>query len=710
MKIDYPRHDREGWTRFVPSWKLVLGTLGSLFAVGALAFSALFAWAWVTIDIPEENDVAAAQTSIIYWNNGTREMARLGDTNRISVPIEEIPLEMQHAVVAAEDRRFYEHSGFDIVGFSRAMWNNLTTGSTQGGSTITQQYAKNAYLTQDQTYIRKFKELVLSLKLESNLSKDQIMERYLNTIYFGRGAYGIETAAEAYFGVSASELTLEQSAVLAAIINSPGAFNPETNMDALQVRYAYVLNGMAEEGYITAAERDAALDNFPEIEERSESERYRGPTGYLIRAVEEELLELGFTEEEIAAGGLRIVSTFNRKAQRAAVAAVKDEAPTTGMEGVRIGLAAVEPVTGEVIAMYGGANYLEESLNNATQGRQQAGSTFKPFGLAAATEAGIGLDSLWPGNSPTEVAGYTVNNYGDNSYGDLVTLLQGTEQSINTVYVSAEEETGVRPVQDVSLRAGIPEDTPGLNLESPDLTFVLGTASPHTIDIAASYATFAARGLRADTTTIRRVQTPDGSLLYERENADQRTFDENTADVVNYALQKVVTNGTGRPALAVGRPVAGKTGTTDEYKASWFAGYAPQLAAAVSFSKSGPNGEELSLSGTGGLTQFYGSAFPARIWTAFMRGALDGEPVIDFVPPADLPSGGGFPSPEPTEEPTPTDEPSPTAEPTLDPTPTPEPSAPPPTTAPPTTAPPTPQPTKTNAPPGQGQGSAAPAP
>ncbi len=667
----------------------MFGTLGTLFAIGALALSALFAWAWVTIDIPEENEVAAAQTSIIYWNNGTREMARLGDTNRISVPIEEIPQDMQHAVVAAEDRRFYEHSGFDIVGFSRAMWNNLTTGSTQGGSTITQQYAKNAYLTQDQTYIRKFKELVLSLKLEINLPKDEIMERYLNTIYFGRGAYGVETAAEAYFGVSASELTLEQSAVLAAIINSPGAFNPETNMDALEARYAYVLNGMQEEGYITAAERDEALDNFPEIEERSESERYRGTTGYLIRAVEEELLELGFTEQEIAAGGLRIVSTFDRKSQRAAVAAVKDESPTTGMEGVRIGLAAVEPVTGEVIAMYGGPNYLQESLNNATQGRQQAGSTFKPFGLAAATEAGIGLDSLWPGNSPTEVAGYEVNNYGDNSYGDLVTLLTGTEQSINTVYVSAEDETGVRPVQDVSLRAGVPQDTPGMNLESPDLTFVLGTASPHTIDIARAYATFAARGLRADTTTIRRVQTSDGSLLYERENVEQRTFDENTADVVNYALQRVVTNGTGRPAQAVGRPVAGKTGTTDEYKASWFAGYAPQLAAAVSFSKSGPNGEELSLSGTGGLTQFYGSAFPARIWTAFMRGALEGEPVIDFVAPSSLPSGGGFASPEPTEEPSPTDEPSPTEEPTQEPTPEPTTETP---TPEPTTEPPTPEP------------------
>ena len=316
--------------------------------LGAAAFAALFAFAWVTIDIPEENEVAAAQTSIIYWNDGEKEMARLGDTNRISVPIEDIPEDMQHAVVAAEDRRFYEHSGFDIKGFSRAMWNNLTTGSSQGGSTITQQYAKNAYLTQDKTYIRKFKELVLSLKLETTLTKDEILERYLNTIYFGRGAYGVETAAEAYFGVSASELTLEQSAVLAAIINAPGQLQPGHQHGEPGDRYAYVLNAMYEEGYITEAERDEALDNFPEIKKRKVSEKYKGPTGYLIRAVQEELLALGFTEAEIEGGGLRIVSTFDKKAQASAVKAVKEQAPTTGMEGVRIGLAAVEAGHGRV--------------------------------------------------------------------------------------------------------------------------------------------------------------------------------------------------------------------------------------------------------------------------------------------------------------------------------------------------------------------------
>ena len=326
----------------------------------------------------------------------------------------------------------------------------------------------------------------------------------------------METAAEAYFGVSASELTLEQAAVLAAIINAPGNYNPDTNMENLENRYAYVINAMYEEGYITEAERDEALDNFPEIKKRKVSEKYKGPTGYLIRAVQEELLALGFTEAEIEGGGLRIVSTFDKKAQASAVKAVKDEAPTTGMEGVRIGLAAVEPGTGEFIAMYGGADYLEDQFNNATMASQQAGSTFKPFGLAAATEDEIGLDTLWPGNSPTEIAGYEVNNYGDNSYGEQVTLLKGTEQSINTVYVSVENETGVQPVQDAALRAGIPEDTKGLGLEDPNLTFVLGTASPHTVDVAQSYATFAARGERAATTTILSVSATDGSVLYER--------------------------------------------------------------------------------------------------------------------------------------------------------------------------------------------------
>jgi membrane peptidoglycan carboxypeptidase len=694
VRINYPRADREGWRRFIPSWKLVLGSIATVSVVGAVAGAIIFAVAYFTTDIPEPNEVAEAQTTIVYWSGGRNELARLGDTNRVSVPLSEVPEHVRYAVLSAEDRRFYEHNGFDVTGIVRALWNNLTSGSTSGGSTITQQLAKNAYLTSDQTWVRKFREAVLTVKLEVERSKDEILEDYLNVIFYGRSAYGIQTAGQAYFRTDSKDLTLEQGAVLASVINAPGLYNPdeEQGLENLQNRYAYVLNGMVEEGWLDPAEAEVAKDDFPEISERRRDQRYAGPRGHLIRAVQDELVELGFTEQEINAGGLRVVSTFDRQAQRAAEGAVAAQAPTTGMEGVRIGLAAVEPITGEVKAMYGGSDYLEDSFNNATQARYQAGSTFKPFALAAAVEQGIGLDSLWPGNNGYVVdvsPPYTVTNYGDNSYGEWITLLRGTEQSVNTVYVPLTDQVGPERVEDAAVRAGIPEDTQGLE---PFVNIALGNASPHTIDIARAYATFAARGQQTGTTTIRRVGTADGGLLYEREDDTSRTFDELTCDVVNSALQSVVTNGTGGPARAVGRPVAGKTGTTDDYKSSWFAGYAPQLAAAVSFGKSGPDGEELSLSGTGGLTQFYGSAFPARIWTAFMIGALEGEEVLGFVDPVDPPTGGGLSTPTPT----PTETESPTPEPTTE-SPTPEP-----TTESPTPEPTTAPPTASGEPPGQG--------
>jgi membrane peptidoglycan carboxypeptidase len=271
-------------------------------------------------------------------------------------------------------------------------------------------------------------------------------------------------------------------------------------------------------------------------------------------------------------------------------------------------------------------------------------------------------------------------------------LLEGTEQSVNTVYVPLTDEVGPQNVQDAAIRAGIRPDTKGMS-EPPDVTFALGTDSPYTIDVAASYATFAARGERFEAwTSIRRVGTAGGGVLYERENDTRRTFDEGTADVVNFALQSVVQNGTGAPARALGRPTAAKTGSTDDYKSAWFAGYVPQLAAAVSFSKSGPNGEELSLSGTGGQEQFFGSGYPARIWTAFMEAALAGVDVVDFVDPVDPPSGGGLssPTPTPTETPTPTPTETPSPEPTEQP-PSPEPTEQPPSPEP-TVQPPTPDP------------------
>ena len=598
----------------------------ALTGLGAIAVAGLVA----STEVPNPNDVATSEATIVYYANGRAEVGRLGEATRRSIDIDEIPDVAREAVLAAEDRNFYEHGGISPFGIARAAWNNITGGSTQGGSTITQQYAKNAYLTQDRSWNRKVKEALLAFKLETLISKDDILEDYLNTIYFGRGAYGIEAASIAYFGVPASELDASQSAMLAAVIKSPSGLSPENDLNGLRARWSYVLDSMVDEGWLTERARSRA--QFPEIVEARQGNRLGGQTGYLLNAVRDELIGLGFDEQEIERGGLRIVSTFERRAQRAAVAAVRKAGPSSGLKGLRIGLAAVRPGTGEVVAMYGGRDFIKSQINNATRPFAQGGSTFKPFALAAAFEDEIGLNSVWNGDSPLTVQGYTLTNYGGNSYGP-VTLLQATERSINTAYVEVENQVGVSKVADATLRAGMPQNTPGLNLESPDLTFVLGTASPSALSMANSYATFAARGTRADPVTVKQVFGPNGGLLYEHQPQSVNAFDSRVADAVSYALRKAVTDGTGRTAQALGRPAAGKTGTTDDNRSAWFVGYTPQLSAAVLFAKEDADGKPVSLSGTGGLSTVTGGSFPAAIWTAFMSAALAKEPSQAFPDP-----------------------------------------------------------------------------
>jgi membrane peptidoglycan carboxypeptidase len=673
VRIDYPRAGRTGVRRWLPSWRQLL----SLAAIGFVALAGAFAFLWVTTDIPEPNQVATSQTTIVYWSDGERELGRLGDANRISVPLDQVPLHVQQAVLAAEDRDFYEHGGFSPAGIGRAVWNNLSGGDLQGGSTITQQYAKNAYLTQERTLKRKVDELVLSLKLETSVSKDQILEDYLNTIYFGRGAYGIQVASQQYFGRGVDRLTVSQAAALAAIIRSPGNYDPADpdNVDRLRGRWTYVLDGMVGQGWITQEQADEAT--FPKFRKPKPANRFGGTNGYLLDSVRRELVARGITEDELNRGGLRVISTFDRTAQAAAVAAVREEGPESGTDGLRIGLAAVRPGTGEVVAMYGGADYLENSVNNATQAIGQAGSTFKPFALAAAIEDGIALDSTWNGNTAVEIDDYVVNNYGDRSWG-RISLLKATEQSVNSAYVAVSKEVGYDAVVDAAVRAGIPEDTPALE---PVRSVALGVASPHAVEVASAYATFAARGQHADVTVIKKVTGPNGGVLIEVTSSPDQAFDSDVADAVNAALARVVTNGTGSAARELGRPSAGKTGTTNENRSAWYVGYTPQISAAVMFVKDGPDGDPTSLSGVGGLDSVTGGSFPARIWTAFMRGALEGQPVQDFVTPTDLPTG----QPSPTESsasPTPT--PSATSS---SPTPTPTPSA--------TSSSPTPTPTPT---------------
>lgn len=665
MKIDYPRAGRVGVRRWLPSWRQGL----SLVAVGFAGLVAIFILAVALTKVPAPNDLASAQTTIVYWSDGKTELGRIGAANRINVALSDVPLNVQRAVLAAEDRDFYDHGGISPAGIGRSLVNNITGGSLQGGSTITQQYARNAYLTQERTFSRKINEVLLSFKLETTVSKDEILGDYLNTIYFGRGAYGIETASQQYFRTSSKNLTLAQGAAIAAIIRSPASYAPDRHPEKLKGRWLYVLDGMVQKGWITPAQKAAAV--FPKFAPQLAVNRYGGTTGYLLDSVRQQLLAEGFTEDQLNLGGLRVISTFDRAAQAAVVASVTDKSPKSKSAGVRIGVVSIRPGTGEVVAMYGGANYLVDPLNNATQALGQAGSTFKPFALAAATEQGISLNSTWNGNNKTVVDGYKVTNYGDKSWG-TISLLKATEQSVNAVYVGVSQQVGYDQVVDSAVRAGIPDTTPALG---PYRSVALGVASPHVIDVAAAYSTFAARGQQVAPTVILEVRGDNGGLLYQHTANVKQAFDSNTADTVNYALQKVVTNGTGRVAQDLGRPAAAKTGTTNDNKSAWFVGYTPQLVTAVMMVKDGPNNQPVSLSGTGGLSTVTGGSFPARIWTAYMKAALEGQPVQQFDRPADIPSTSPSASvtvtPSATASPTPTVSNTPTASPTPSGSPTP---------------------------------------
>jgi len=644
--VNYPRKNKRGIMRFIPSLKQLVLLAGFGIAAGLLAI----AIAVKVVAIPQASEIATAQTTILYYDDGVTELARLGDANRVSVDFTQIPVITQHAMLAAEDREFYSHGGFSIRGISRAIYTNLMgAAGAGGGSTITQQYAKNAFLTQERTVTRKAKELVLSIKLETLISKDQILADYMNTIYFGRHAYGIESAATSYFGKSAKDLNYSESAFLAAIVQAPSGLAPEKNLDGLQLRWNYVLDGMVTKGWLSQEERSSAM--FPMYLTEPPAQTFSGPQGYLIEQARQTMYASGVTEDQINLGGLRVVTTFNKQAQDAMILAVAEQGPKEKIDGLRIGVASVRPETGEVVAMYGGADYLENQLNNATQMIGQAGSTFKPFTLAAGIESGASLSTAFSGKNKTKVDNYVVVNYGGHSYGDRVTLLKATENSINSAFVELAESVGREVVLKSAIRAGIPADAVGME---PNLAFTLGTASPHVVDIAAAYATFASRGLQVSPSYIKSITTGSGETLFKLSPKPVQAFSTDVADIVTYALQKVVQVGTGTAARALGRPVAGKTGTTNDNKSALFAGYTPELATAVMFVKDGPDGQPVSLSGTGGMSSVTGGSYPARIFTAYMKGALEGVPIQKFP---DLPKGQPNGA-NPTESPSPSAAPS----------------------------------------------------
>ena len=600
----------------------------------------LFGFAYFTVSIPDPNAYVNSQATIIQYADGS-EIGRIGSENRTVVNLAQIPMDVRNAVMAAEDRNFYSNRAINPLAIVAAVWDNVVNlGSGRGGSTITQQYAKTAFLTPERSIQRKVKELVIAIKLENQFTKDEILENYLNTIYFGRGSYGVQTASQVYFGTSVDKLNIAQSAVLASILRSPGLYDPgfkKENLPRLEARFKYVLDGMVEKKWLDKEKADAV--KFPIINPRVTSGALAGPKGYVISWVERELNLLGFTDEQLMIGGYIIKTTLVKEAQEAAVFAVNKEAPTKVPENLHIGLVAIKPGTGEILAMYGGQDYLKYQFNAATQGITSGGSSFKAFALIAALEQGIPLSSVWNGDSPKVYDDgigrpYPVNNYGGESWGNL-SLLTATEKSVNTIYVPLGMKAGLEKVVDVARRAGIPESVE--MVASPSVS--LGSASPHVIDLANAYATFAANGVYAEPFIINEVQGPNKGILYQGRIQAQEVFKKDVMADLTYALSKATSSGTAAVVGArVARPTAGKTGTSNDNASAWFNGYTPEVAASVAFYR---DDATQTLNGIGGLTSVTGGSFPARIWAEFVKKYLAKAPVQQFPEPAFI--GGSEP-------------------------------------------------------------------
>jgi len=690
--------------------RFILGGTG-LLVVMALTFVGVV---YATTDVPRPDDIKTNQVSIVYYSNGTTEMARLGEENRTDVPLSRVPEHVRQAVLAAENRSFYSDPGFSVSGIARAAWNNLTGGATQGGSTITQQYVKNAYLTTEQTLTRKFKELVLSVKIDQNYSKDQILEWYLNTIYFGRGAHGIEAAAQTYFGKPVDELTVEEGAVLAAGIASPALFDPEGHPEDAQERWDFVLGAMVEEGWLEESARDALT--YPKVLPRGPValNQADGPEGLIIRQVTEELARTGFDESRIYSEGLRITTTVNAGAQREAVTAAR-ETLADQPANLRTALVSINPANGAVVAYYGGAT---GTGFDYAQAYRQPGSSFKPYTLAAALEQGIGVSARRDGSQPQTFPDreQPVRNSEGGECSNC-TLKEAITRSLNTTFYGLALEVGPNNVADLAHRAGIreagPDDT--RTLERDGVTggaIGIGEYEVRPIDQASGFSTFANGGVHHDLFFVSRVTDSNGNVLYERSAGEEtRAVAAEVANDVTFAMEDVAA--AGDDELDGGRESAAKTGTAqlddNDNKDAWMVGYVPTLVTAVWI---GTDASEPIRTSEDRLV--YGSGLPSDIWNRYMNAVLASAPQDDLpdealiegdqggsAPPEDGGGGGGGEEqttsapptterstgapPTTTEPPPTTTEPPPTSDPppSSDPPPTSEPppsSEPPPTT------------------------------
>ncbi|MFC6154874.1 transglycosylase domain-containing protein [Nocardioides yefusunii] len=650
QKQNKPQRTRGQKVRRVLLWIAALG-LGGLLA-GLIAFIALY----VMIDIPEENEEFKSETSFVYYADGSSEVGKFAKQNRVPVSLDEMPQTLQDAVVAAENKSFWTDSGLDPKGIVRAAFSNAKAGQTVGGgSTITQQYVKILYLSSERSMTRKVKEAIVSLKIQREMDKREILEGYLNTIFFGRRAYGVQAASRAYFNTDVEDLTLKQSAVLASVLNSPNGMDPSNGDDAkaeLKERYQYTLNRMAADGMITQAEADKAKAKLPKFAKVKTENTYGGQRGHMLKLVRDELLREGYTDEQIDGGGLRVTTTFDKQMMADIEEAVAEQRPEGLSDAdLHIGAATVEPGTGALKAFFGGQDYLESQINWAATGGM-AGSTMKAFTVAAALEDGYSLNDYFQGYSPYVFrGGLKVNNAGEGSHdmGTSVSMITATANSLNTAFVDMSDSMtdGPKKIYKVARAAGIsPEERsekyPGIPTRSVDFNpedslITLGKARISPVNMANAYATFANDGKRADVHVVSKVVDEAGET-WERDKKTRRVIDSDVNNDTIHALQQVVNQGSGRKALALGRPAAGKTGTATagsdsdntHVSSSWFVGFTPQYSTAVMYVRG--DGDD-PLDG-GWMPSYYGGTYPAATWTAAMQRIQSQLPVERFPSPS----------------------------------------------------------------------------
>ncbi|GLZ13507.1 hypothetical protein Acsp04_37420 [Actinomadura sp. NBRC 104425] len=589
---------------------VVLGLLG-------LAVAA-FGVAYLLTPVPSPQEEAIAQGPTFLYSDGKTPIAKTG-VNRDAVRLDTIPKGVRDAVIAAENRSFYDDPGVSIPGTLRAFWSTVSGEQLQGGSTITQQMVRNYYggIGKERSITRKLKEIMVSLKVGREKSKDWILEQYLNTIYFGRDAYGVQAAARAYYGKDVGQLTPAEGAYLAAAIQQPSNFaDPSGSTRAYaENRWRAVVNNMVRDGAVSSA--DAARMTFPQPIKQKVTDVLGGQKGYMVNIAKRELTERrGYTEDEINRSGLKITTTFDKELMDAAQQAVRGNLPKGMSKQIRTGLVSVNPETGQVVAFYGGRGYLEEALSSAFSDWAQAGSGFKPIVLATALDSGLSLNTYVDGSSPQYYNGTAIHNDGNRSYG-TINLVTSTQNSVNTAYVNLGQKVGLDKVTKMAEKMGIPKSQLTANGANKYPTFPLGTISVHPVQQAGVYATFAAEGVHRTPYVVKSVTDNTGKTTRFSEKGE-RVFSAQVARDATYAMQRVVQAGTGRNAqLADGRDVAGKTGTTDAGRAIWFNGFIPQLATSVAMFRS--DGKPLSIPGYG----VYGGQLPAQIWNSYVTRAVN---------------------------------------------------------------------------------------